>query len=403
MNEEKPDGLPEDDEGFAKLLEESLRKPDRLEPGQMVEAAIVKITSDTIFLDVGRKGEGLLERRELADEAGNLSAREGDVIKAYYLPSSGLEMRFTTRIGSGSAGHAQLENAFKAGIPVQGTVSKEVKGGYEVQVGAGVRAFCPFSLMGLRRDEDKAAQIGKSMTFQIAECAERNVVLSRKSILEAEAQARLLALKGALREGMRVEATVTSVQKFGAFADFGGVEGLIPASEIAWTRTEDPAERLCAGQVVEVVIQKLDWEAQKHSLSMKAAQPDPWEKAPELWPVGSYQVGKVSRLAPFGAFVTLGEGVDGLLHVSKLASGRRVGHPREVLGVGQSVEVRVDLVDKAARKISLSLGDVVRAEEEAAAELKAFREQACAPPANLQTLGDILKARLDKKQDPPPG
>jgi small subunit ribosomal protein S1 len=394
----QPSGAPEDQEDFAQLLEASVQETGRLAPGQMVEAAIVKIAPDWIFIDVGRKGEGYLDRKELLDPAGNLTVKEGDKVRAYYLPSPSHEMHFTTKIGSGPVGQAQLEDAFKSGIPVQGTVAKEVKGGFEVRISGGMRAFCPFSQMGLRRDESQADCVGKSFTFKVTECAARNIVLSRKAILDVARQAKAQTLKESLKEGMRVKGTVTSIQKFGAFVDVGGVEGLIPVSEIAWGRTEKVGDVLSAGQTVEVVIKKLDWENNKLSFSIKDTLPDPWASAAQAWPAGSYQNGTVTRLAPFGAFVALGGGVEGLIHISKLGAGRRINHPREVLKEGQEIEVRVEAVDPENRKLSLSLASLSRADEEEAADLKAYLDKSSeSATQNLGTLGELLKAKLGKK------
>ncbi|MBI4679463.1 MAG: 30S ribosomal protein S1 [Elusimicrobia bacterium] len=399
MNENKPDEMPEDGEDFAQLFERSYQEPARLQAGQMVEAVVVKIAAGWVFLDVGRKGEGYLDRKELVDAGGNLTVKEGDKVRAYFLPSKGHEMHFTTRIGTGPVGLSQLAQAHRSGVPVEGTVAKEVKGGFEVMISGSVRAFCPFSQTGLRREDDRAAFIGKSFTFKITECRDRNVVLSRKAILEAERHEKARALKESLREGMRVKGTVTSIRNFGAFLDLGGLEGLVPVSELAWSRVEKVEDKLSVGQEVEVVVKRLDWENDRVSLSLRDALPDPWEGAPRRWPVGSYHFGKVSRLAPFGAFVTLGEGVDGLIHVSKIVAGRRISHPREVLKEGQTVEVRVEAVDPAAKKLSLSLASLSRAAEEEAAALKTYQEQASASGEGLGTLGEIMEGPQDPEQD----
>ncbi|MBS1125856.1 MAG: ribosomal protein, partial [Nitrospirae bacterium] len=160
------------EENFAEMFEKSFKKQGRLEPGQMVEARIVKITGEWIFLDLGGKGEGYLDRKELADEAGNLTVKEGDMVRAYFQSSANNEMHFTTKIGSGPGKQTQLEDAWRNGIPVEGTVAKEVKGGFEIKVGGTVRAFCPFSQMGLRRDEPQSDIIGRSLSFNIAEFSE---------------------------------------------------------------------------------------------------------------------------------------------------------------------------------------------------------------------------------------
>ncbi len=388
------------EESFAEMFEKSFKKQGKLEPGQMVEAAIVKITADWIFLDLGGKGEGYLDRKELLDESGKLTVNEGETIRAYFVSSENNEMHFTTKIGSGPGKQAQFEDAWRNRIPVEGTVAKEIKGGFEVRLGGSVRAFCPFSQMGIRRDEQQADYAGRSLMFQIAEYAEegRNIVLTRRPILEEEKQKKRNELKSTLQEGMKIRGKVTSIQKFGAFVDIGGVEGLLPVSEIAWTRTEKVGDVLSLGQQVEVIIKKLDWEHDKFSFSLKDALPDPWESAADVFPVGSFHAGKVSRLASFGAFVTLKEGVDGLIHISKLGAGRRINHPREVVKEGQVVEVQVESVDKAQRKLSLALAEVKRAEEEEAATLKEYKQQAEAAPKSMGTMGDLLRAKLEEKK-----
>jgi small subunit ribosomal protein S1 len=398
--ENQPTEEANNEESFAEMFEKSFKKQGRLEPGQMVEAMIVKISGDWIFLDLGGKGEGYLDRKEMVDEAGNLTVKEGDTIRAYFLSSENNEMHFTTRIGSGPGKQTQIEDAWNSGIPVEGTVAKEMKGGFEVRIGGSVRAFCPFSQMGIRREEPQSGYIGRSLSFKIIEYGEngRNIVLSRRPILDEEKRNRKESLKETLKEGMKVRGKVTSLQKFGAFVDIGGVEGLLPVSEIAWTRTEKVGDVLSAGQEVEVIIKKLDWEQDRFSFSLKDALPDPWTRAAEIFLAGSYHTGTVSRLAPFGAFVTLKEGVDGLIHISKLGAGRRINHPREVVKEGQTVEVQVEAVDTANRKLSLALAEISRAEEEEAATLKEYKQQAASEPGNMGTLGDLLKAKNGDKE-----
>ena len=388
------------EESFAEMFEKSFVQRARLEPGQMVETVIVKISGDWIFLDLGGKGEGSLDKKEVLDEAGNLTVKEGDRIRAYFLSSQNNEMHFTTKIGSGPGKQSQFEDAWRNKVPVDGTVVKEVKGGFEVKLGGSVRAFCPFSQTGMRRNENQAEFIGKTLPFNIAEYEEggRNIVLSRRAILDQEKRDKKEELKKTLQEGAKVRGKVTSIQKFGAFVDIGGVEGLLPISEIAWTRTENVGDLLSVGQEVEVIIKKLDWEQDRFSFSLKDALPDPWDLVADTYQVGSYHTGIVSRLAAFGAFVTLKEGVDGLIHISKLGAGKRINHPREVVKEGQSVEVQVEAVDRAQRKLSLALAEIRRAEEEEAATVKDYKQQATAEVQNMGTLGDALKNKMEQNK-----
>ncbi len=388
------------EESFADLFERSFKKQGKLEPGQMVEAVIVKISADWIFLDLGGKGEGYLDKKEMLDEGGKLTVKEGETLRAYFVSSENNELHFTTKIGSGPGKQSQLEDAWRNGIPVDGTVTKETKGGFEIKIAGTVRAFCPFSQMGMRREEQHGEYLGRYLSFKIIEYGEdgRNIILSRKPILEQARQSTVAALKEKLKEGDRVNGTVTSIQKFGAFVDIGGIEGLLPVSEIAWTRTEKVSDVLSVGQTVEVIIKRLDWENQKFSFSLKDALPDPWDSAAKNYPVGSFHTGKVSRLASFGAFITIREGIEGLIHISKLGAGKRINHPKEVLKDGQTVEVRVETVDTAQRKLSLSLAEISREEEEAASTLMEYQQKAAAEPKAMGTLGDILRAMMQQKE-----
>jgi len=388
------------EESFAAMFEASQKDTGHLTPGSKVEAKVLKIAKEWVFLDTGRKGEGVLDIKELMDADGNLSVKVGDTVSAWFLSSRNNEMRFTTRLGGGgsaSAGNAQLEEAYAAGIPVDGVVEKEVKGGFEVKV-AGSRAFCPFSQMGLRRIDDSAAMIGKHMSFRISEYGEngRNIVLSHRALLEEELQGQKEALKVTLKVGERVRGTVTSLRDFGAFVSIGPVEGLLPISELAWARVNDVAEVLSVGQELELVVKGIDWEKDRISFSLKDTLADPWEEAVAAFPEGSYQNGKVARLTPFGAFVTLVSGVDGLIHISKLGAGKRIAHPKEVLSEGQEVEVKVEGVDREQRRISLSLAAVSRAEQEQSETMAAYRATVAEIPKGMGTLGDILKAKLAK-------
>ncbi|MCX5785567.1 MAG: 30S ribosomal protein S1 [Elusimicrobia bacterium] len=398
-NNNLSDGV-EKEENFAEMFNNNSMETDRLEPGQKIEAPIVKITAEWALLQVGGKGEGYLDRKELQDENGNLTVKEGDKVRAYFMFSENGEMRFTTKIGSGPAARAQLEDAWKNGVPVEGTVAKEMRGGFEISISGETRAFCPFSQMGLRREENKESYLGKVLMFEIIECGERNIVLSRKGILGRERQERTAVLKETLKEGARIKGTVTSLQKFGAFVDIGGVEGLLPVSEIAWNRTENVSDILSVGQKVEVIIKSLDWENEKISFSLKDTLPDPWDMAAQNWIPGSYHTGIVSRLVPFGAFVTLGEGVDGLIHISRLGGERRIQHPDEVLKAGQSIEVRVESVDRENKKISLIPADVSREEEETAATLKQYQQRDLSEPQLMGSFGDLIEQQLQKKGKP---
>jgi len=391
----------QEDESFAELFEQSQKKQGRwLEPGQKVSALVLKVSAEWIFIDTGQKGEGIVDRKEFLDLDGNLTVKEGDTIAAYFLSSSHGEMRFTTRIGGGAAGSSQLEEAWQSGVPVEGLVEKEIKGGYEIKLGGSARAFCPFSQMSLRRVDNPEALIGTRLTFQISDYGEngRNIVVSRRALLEEEQRRLKNEAQSAISEGMTVTGTVTSLQDFGAFVDIGGLEGLIPISEIGWTRVNDVRDVLSVGQQLQVVIKAIDKEKDRISLSLKDTLADPWDQAASNYPEGSFHSGKVARLTAFGAFVTLGSGIDGLIHISKMGAGKRINHPREVLKEGEVVEVKIEGIDRANRRISLALAGAARAADEEEATLSEFRRQAAEAPKGMGTLGEMMMARTNKNK-----
>jgi len=386
-----------DEVSFEELLKESTAATDWLEPGQRVDAQIADITSDWVFLDIGGKSEGALDKKELLDETGDFTLKVGDTVTAYFLASRNNERLFTTRITSGQAGRNFLEHAWRGEIPVEGLVEKEIKGGFQVKIPGDTLAFCPYSLMGLRRVEDSSEYVGKRMSFIIAEYSEegRNVILSNRAILQAELRAKKEALKEELREGMTVKGTVASIQKFGAFIDISGVQGLLPISEIGWARVDDVHDVLSVGQELELVILSLDWEKDRMSFSLKATLPDPWDRVEGKYPAGSSHVGTVARLTKFGAFVTLEGGVDGLIHISKLGGGKRLNHPGEVLEQGQSVEVTVETIDLEKNRLSLKLALGEKGKDETGmADGDDYRSYLQKTPTSMGTLGDILKDKL---------
>jgi small subunit ribosomal protein S1 len=386
------------DETFAELFQAKPISQTALTPGSRVEANIVGISGGNIFLDVGGKSEGVLQASELHNESGELTASIGDRIQVYFLASRGGEMVFTTRLGSNQSGSRELEEAFQAGIPVEGKVSGEVKGGFSVTV-AGQRCFCPYSQMDVRKVETPEEYLEKTITFKIIEYGNqgRNIILSARAIQEEQRQQERDALKARLTEGSQVSGVVTSIRDFGAFVDIGGIDGLIPISELAWGQTDRVEDVLSRGQQVEVIVKRLDWDKDRISLSLRETLANPWDTVITKFAVGSVHQGRVCRLAAFGAFVTLEPGVDGLLHISKLGAGRRIHHPREVVEVGQEMTVKIESIDTTQKRIALVPEDFV------AKEAPTKREEHIPTPANKEpqsmgTLGDLLKSQLKNKR-----
>ena len=240
--------------------------------------------------------------------------------------------------------------AYKNQIPVEATVEKEIKGGFSVRINQNVSGFCPYSQMDVRRIDDVTAYVGKKFEFIVAEYSEkgRNIILSRRPLLEKIEQEKKAALKNSLQQGMTVSGVVTSVQKFGAFVDLGGVQALMPVSEMGWGRVEDPKVLYSPGDKIEAVIINLDWEANRITLSAKASLPNPWDGFVRKYTEGSLLKGKVTNLTNFGAFVSLEDGVEGLLHISKIP-------PEFQINEGDKVDVLIDSIDRKNRRISLGL------------------------------------------------
>ncbi len=395
--------MSEDSASFAELFQESESKPvRRLKPGQKITATIVGIGGESVFLDTGGKSEGILDASEILSGDEENRPAIGDKLEVYFLKAKGGAQLFTISIGSGK-NTEHLEEACRSGIPVEGVVKEEIKGGFDITLGGSIRAFCPYSQMGLRRVDDAAAEyIDKRMSFLITRFEEngRNIVVSARAILELEREKLREALQETLAEGDTLQGVITSIRDFGAFVDIGGVDGLVPISEIGWSRIENINDFYAVDQKISVVVKKLDWDNNRITLSIKETLEDPWEEAAAKLSGGQIITGKVVRLTQFGAFVTLSEGVDGLIHISKLGKGRRINHPREVLEEGQEIEVQVESVDTVEKRISLAPSDYVSPEDDQRSEdtlVKSFQKSNKKQSSTLGTFGDLLQAKLAEK------
>ncbi len=340
-------------------------------PGERASGRVISIGDEQTFVDVGAKSDAVVATAELLDADGGLTVGVGDTVEGLVsgrdADSGCLVLR--VRPGGSSAGGdvqlalQELSQAHEHGIPVEGTVAEVVKGGVAVTV-SGLRAFCPISQLDIAFVEDAAEFVGRNLTFRVrkVEAAGRggrpDVVLSRRDLLEEERRQRQEEALARIQPGAVVRGTVTSVTAYGAFVDLGGVEGLLHVSELTHGRVEDPASMITAGDVLEVkvlAIEERDKGGKRISLSRRALLGDPWEAVKERFKPGATVRGLVKRLESFGAFVEIAPGVEGLVHVSELAANRRVGHPREVVDLGQEVEVRVLEIDAKRHRISLSL------------------------------------------------
>jgi small subunit ribosomal protein S1 len=398
------DGSTDGEETFAALFAASEAQPrQQWAAGQVVRGRVIAFGTNSAFIEIGGKGEAIIDTAEFRDpQSGEVQLAIGDLVEATVVDDGRTSGTIVLKRTVGRGGHVpgELEQALAHGIAVEGVVTAENKGGFEVQIGA-VRAFCPGSQIDRRRG-DASAYVGQRLRFRVTkiETGGRNIVVSRRVLLEEEATQQAAETWERIQVGAVLQGRVSSLQDFGAFVDLGEVEGLIHVSELSHGRVSHPSELLSAGQEVEVKVTKVEpGEAGSRArigLSMRALAPDPWTTARAQFPAGTTVPGIVRRLESFGAFVEIAPGLDGLVHVSKLSLDRRIAHPRQVVTVGDRVDVTIMTVDEAQRRISLSMVEQARRERETQDTKARDEEQAALGEMNerrsLGTFGDLLAA-----------
>jgi small subunit ribosomal protein S1 len=379
---------PEESADFAALFAESeQQKPGKLRTGQKISARIAHLGGEVAFLDLGGKGEGIIDLRELRNDAGDLLVQVGETIEGYVLSVSEGNVVVTRSVPKG-AGREIVQQALDAKIPIEGLITGQNKGGLEVDLG-GLRGFVPASQVDVRFVEDQSQFVGQRLKFRVTEIRGGNAILSRRALLEEERAAQAVELRKRLEVGAQIEGTITSVRDFGAFVDLGGLEGLVHVSELSHARVAHAQDVVKPGQRVKVQVLRLEKDEKGHdkiALSLRALEQDPWDAARPQLKEGARLLGKVARLQPFGAFVELFPGVDGLVHVSAL-SDRHVQHPREVVKEGETIWVQVESVDDAQRRVALRR----ISEEEAQAPETARPEK-----QKRARVGDVVEVTVDK-------
>lgn len=344
-----------DTEDFAALFEASL-KAKRIEQGQTIEGTIVAIGPEVAFVDVGGKGEATIDLDELKDADGDLEVSVGDRVQAVVVSTSG-GISLSRRLARGAATRAQLEDAYRSRLPVEGRVEKEVKGGYEVRI-AGQRAFCPFSQIDSVRGTDPAAHLGKVYTFRISEYKEggRNLIVSRRALQEEEQRAKAGEIRQSLVPGAVMTGRVASVREFGAFIDLGGgVQGLLHVSEMGWSRVTDPSQMFKPGEEITVKVLQVDDAREKISLGLKQLSEDPWTTVSSKYAVGQVLSGRVTRVTEFGAFVELEPGVEALAHISTFPPTGRSHGWKATVPPGTTGAFEVLSVDVEKKRIGVAL------------------------------------------------
>ena len=343
---------PTDD--FAAMFEASV-KAKRIEKGQVITGTIVAIGAEVAFVDVGGKGEATIDLAELTDADGQLEVGVGDRIDAMVVSTSG-GLTLSRTLARGAATDRQLDDAFRTGLPVEGKVEREVKGGYEVRIGR-QRAFCPISQIDTPRAAPSAHE-GRVYRFRILEYKDggRNLVVSRRALVEEEQRANAEEIRRSIVAGRVMTGRVASVRDFGAFVDLGaGLQGLLHVSEMGWSRVSDTAQVVKAGDEITVKVLRVDDEKQKISLGLKQLTDDPWANIHSKYEIGQVRTGRVTRIADFGAFVELEPGVEALAHASTFAPTGRQEQWSRLVSPGMTAPFEILSIDPGQRRIGVEL------------------------------------------------
>jgi len=367
---------------FGAMFEAKERQKIHIRPGEKVSGRVIMIGKDTVFVDLGARADGVIDKQDFADGKGGFKVTEGDIVEAYCMGWTDEGIKLQVKMKGGRETDADVEQAYNAKMPIEGKVTGERKGGYTIQVSQ-TEGFCPFSQIdgrGVRKEP--VEYIGNTYLFKITEYAEegRNVVLSRRLIIEEETQKCRTALQASLQEGDIVSGVIVKLMPFGVFVNLGGLEGMVHISEISWNRIASPEEIVQEGQEIRVKILKLEWaegdKKERIALSIKQAQVNPWDLIPDApeYSIGTKRKGKVTRISDFGVFIELEPGVDGLAHISQLGADHRVEHPSEIVQIGDQVEVTILGVEADRKRIALCIGEPKSAEKPAELTMEEEKE-----------------------------
>lgn len=340
----------------SELYQESLRS---LEPGDVIQGKVVRITDDGVLVDVGYKTEGIIPLSELSFRyvsSPEETVKVGDEIAVYVMAVDSQEggLKLSKRRADEYLAWENLNKAWSLGEVLTAEVIQEVKGGLVVDVG--LRGFVPASQIERGYVSDLGSYVGKTLRLKVLELdrSKNRVILSQRQVLEEELERLRENTWNTIHEGMVLTGVVKGITDFGAFVDIGGVDGLLHVSELSWGRVDHPSSVVKEGDKINVMVLRIDREKGRISLGLKQTLPDPWESAGEKYEVDSVVKGKITRLAPFGAFVELEPGIEGLVHISELAD-HRVEKPEDVVSVGDEVAVKILRVRVPERRISLSI------------------------------------------------
>jgi small subunit ribosomal protein S1 len=325
-----------------------------LQPGNILTGRIVGIAGDDVVIDVGLKSEGLVPRNEFED-AGDIEIGDKVEVLLERIEDETGAISLSKQKADRIRGWQRILESKREGDMVEGTVMRKIKGGLLVDIG--VPVFLPASQVDIRRPGDIGEYIGKTIRATILKIDEerRNIVISRRRLVELEREAAKKKLLENVKEGDIVRGTVTNIADFGAFVDLGGLDGLLHITDISWGRVNHPSEVVKIGQEIQIKILNIDHEKEKIALGLKQIEPSPWEDIEQKYPVGARVKGHVVNLVSYGAFVKLEDGIEGLVHISEMSWTRRINHPSEIVSQGEEVEVVVLEIDKNKQEISLGM------------------------------------------------
>lgn len=343
-------------ESFAQLFEESLNETPMV-PGAIVSGKVVRIESDYVVVSAGLKSESIIPIEQFQDEKGRLEVAVGDEVKvALDAVDDGGVTRLSRERAKRLESWSALEQAYQNKETVRGIIQGRVKGGFTVEINK-IRAFLPGSLVDVKPVRDPESLEGKEFDFKVIkiDAKRNNIVVSRRSAMEAENSVEREALLGNLREGDEVKGIVKNLTDYGAFIDLGGVDGLLHITDMSWKRIKHPSEILSIGDEIKVKILKFDRDNARVSLGLKQLGDDPWADITSRYPIGQRLRGRVTNITDYGCFVEIEEGIEGLVHVSEMDWTNKNVNPNKVVHLGQEVEVIVLDIDGERRRISLGL------------------------------------------------
>jgi small subunit ribosomal protein S1 len=380
-----------EEKSFAEMLAESeMNAGPELKAGEKVRGRVISIGKDQVYIDTGTKIDGVADKSDFLNDEGRLEIQEGDMVELFVVSRNQGEIRLASSFGA-HGGVEQLNQAMEQEIPVQGKIKETCKGGYRVQVMGNHLAFCPMSQVDSRVIDEPSDLVGETFLFLITRVEEngRNVIVSRRALQDKEQAASLEDFKQSVEPGDELKGKVTRIEPYGAFVEIApGLEGLIHISEMSWSRSLKPEEIVSPGNFVSVRllgIEEKDRGQTRISLSMKQAQADPWDDVQERFEQGTEVDGTVTRAVPFGVFVEIAPGIEGLVHISEMSYLKRVNKPEDEVETGQKIRVRIKGIDADERRISLSMRDAAGDPWEGA--------------ASRYPKGTSVEGRVEKRED----